>query len=259
MTTCTSTICNRPLRVFETISDDIARRGYLLKSGSAENCLKISGMSETLKPKATAGGGEHRSSTSPTHKNPRAWILRRIGAFAALMAILWGYSVWSGDVRILSGFTGSLSIEDRAIKILKENPLIDGHDDLLILIRALYQNHIYTLKFKMEFQDSGMRGHVDLPRLQAGMSGGAFWSAFMPCPDNGTNFETSNYAEGLFIGGQQCVEICTYMPQLCRLHMNSWTCSIGWPNSIQNTLHPLMTALRLSLHFSAASLSRRWL
>ena len=94
------------------------------------------------------------------------------------------------------------SLKDRALTILAGTPLIDGHNDLLILIRALYQNHIYTLKFKKDFGHGGMRGHVDLPRLEAGRSGGAFWSAFMPCPDYGTNFETSNYTEGIVMGGQ---------------------------------------------------------
>ncbi|KAF1971437.1 hypothetical protein BU23DRAFT_590653 [Bimuria novae-zelandiae CBS 107.79] len=76
----------------------------------------------------------------------------------------------------------SLTFEQRAYKILKENPLIDGHNDLLISLRGLYQNHIYGHDFKEKFENGGFPQHVDLPRLEVGMQGGAFWSAFMPCP-----------------------------------------------------------------------------
>jgi membrane dipeptidase len=38
--------------------------------------------------------------------------------------------------------------------------------------------------------------HVDLPRLKEGMNGGAFWSAFVPCPSNGSDFSDKNYADG---------------------------------------------------------------
>ena len=46
------------------------------------------------------------------------------------------------------------------------------------------QNQIYDDKFKKPFEDGGMGMHVDLPRLKKGMVGGAFWSAFVPCPED---------------------------------------------------------------------------
>ena len=72
--------------------------------------------------------------------------------------------------------------------------LSDGHNDLLILLRFLNGNHIYTPEFKDKFENGGMKGHVDLPRLDAGRVGGAFWSAFVPCPANGSDFSDANYA-----------------------------------------------------------------
>ena len=39
-----------------------------------------------------------------------------------------------------------------------------------------------------------MYGHVDLPRLKKGKNGGAFWSAFVPCPEDGLDFTDENYA-----------------------------------------------------------------
>ena len=93
-----------------------------------------------------------------------------------------------------------ISFELQAQKILKKNPLIDGHDDLLIFIRGRYKNRIYDPDFKDRFEKGGLPQHVDLPRLDSGKQGGAFWSAFVPCPPgNGTDFSTERYAPRMYI------------------------------------------------------------
>lgn len=75
----------------------------------------------------------------------------------------------------------------------------DGHNDLLIFIRAKYQNHIYNNSdsdFAKKFENGGLDMHVDIPRLEKGLQGGAFWSAFWPCPlGDGTNFSDSRYSD----------------------------------------------------------------
>ncbi|KAL1837664.1 hypothetical protein VTJ49DRAFT_3540 [Mycothermus thermophilus] len=68
-----------------------------------------------------------------------------------------------------------------------------GHNDLAIFIRAFYNNHIYNESFSKPFAEGGLAGHVDIPRLRAGMNGGAFWSVFWPCPENGTDYSDENY------------------------------------------------------------------
>jgi membrane dipeptidase len=70
----------------------------------------------------------------------------------------------------------------------------DGHNDLAILIRVLYNNHIYDDNFTEPFVKGGMPSHVDLPRLRAGQNGGAFWSVFTPCPADGQDYSDENYA-----------------------------------------------------------------
>lgn len=76
---------------------------------------------------------------------------------------------------------------------MKLTTLTDGHNDLAIMIRFLYQNQIYDENFTKPFTEGGMYGHVDLPRLKDGKVGGSFWSAFVPCPANGTDFSDANY------------------------------------------------------------------
>ena len=73
---------------------------------------------------------------------------------------------------------------------------IDGHNDLAIMIRYLYYNRIYDPEFTNPFEKGGLKFHVDLPRLKAGKVGGSFWSAYVGCPSNGTDFSDENYAPG---------------------------------------------------------------
>ncbi|KAH9910024.1 membrane dipeptidase [Xylariomycetidae sp. FL2044] len=87
-----------------------------------------------------------------------------------------------------------LTIEERVHKILSETPLIDGHDDFAILIRFGYNNHIYQENFTQAFTKDGLPMHVDLPRLRKGQNGGAFWSVYAPCPENGSDYSDENYA-----------------------------------------------------------------
>ena len=58
----------------------------------------------------------------------------------------------------------------------------------------MFNNHIYNENFTKPFEEGGLAMHVDLPRLREGQNGGAFWSVFTPCPENGTDFSEENYA-----------------------------------------------------------------
>ncbi len=108
-----------------------------------------------------------------------------------------------------------LTVEERATKILTENPLIDGHNDLMILLRFLYKNQIYGTNFTDKFERGGLEGQVDLPRLDQGMLGGAFWSAFMLCPSNASDFSDEAYAPSrspLSSSDSSQAESCPFSP-----------------------------------------------
>jgi len=93
-----------------------------------------------------------------------------------------------------------LTIDERVDAILNQTPLIDGHDDLAIFLRFAYKNEIHTPKFRKNFEEGGMQLHVDLPRLKNGKVGGAFWSAFVPCPANASyDFSDSVYGESVSV------------------------------------------------------------
>lgn len=64
----------------------------------------------------------------------------------------------------------------------------------MILIRGLYKNNVYDTNFTEGFEKGGLAGHVDLPRIRAGLMGGAFWSAFIGCPANDSDLSSAAYA-----------------------------------------------------------------
>ncbi|KAK2602501.1 hypothetical protein N8I77_009028 [Diaporthe amygdali] len=88
----------------------------------------------------------------------------------------------------------ALTIEGRVKDILSFTPLIDGHNDLPILLRYLYGNHINNESFQEAFETGKTPGHVDLVRLREGMNGGAFWSVYWGCPSNMTDYSDEIYA-----------------------------------------------------------------
>ncbi|CAG8070513.1 unnamed protein product [Penicillium salamii] len=107
---------------------------------------------------------------------------------SAVLAVLWLTEPG------LKPSCGAHSIDERVQRILTHTPLIDGHDDFPIYVREIYQNHINDEEFTKAFVEGGLRGHVDIPRLKQGRVGGSFWSVFVPCPKDGSDFSDENYA-----------------------------------------------------------------
>ncbi|KAJ7128954.1 membrane dipeptidase-domain-containing protein [Mycena crocata] len=78
-----------------------------------------------------------------------------------------------------------------ALRILDNAPVIDGHIDLPILLRAAFANNVSAVDLTKEFY-----GHVDIPRLRKGKVGGFFWSVYVGCADpdvEGEDFLTSTW------------------------------------------------------------------
>jgi membrane dipeptidase len=90
------------------------------------------------------------------------------------------------------------TIEQRVSAILQNTPLVDGHNDLAMFLRFAYKSKLHTKTFRERFENGEMEMNVDLPRLREGKVGGAFWSAFVPCPKNASyDFRDSIYAEAV--------------------------------------------------------------
>jgi len=73
-------------------------------------------------------------------------------------------------------------LEERARSLLREHPLIDGHNDLPWAIR---QDHEAVGDPDRYDLARPTRGHTDLARLRAGGVGGQFWSVYVPAETGG--------------------------------------------------------------------------
>lgn len=74
----------------------------------------------------------------------------------------------------------------QARRILKEVPLIDGHNDLPWQIREKFKNHLSQVDLT-DTRKLDPPFHTDIPRLKAGMVGGQFWSVYVPAERKGAD------------------------------------------------------------------------
>ncbi|MCZ6837572.1 MAG: dipeptidase [Planctomycetota bacterium] len=69
------------------------------------------------------------------------------------------------------------ALHDRAMKILKEVPLIDGHNDTPGKYLRHVNNHVDELDL---YDTTDLNMHTDIQRLRQGGVGGQFWSVYIP-------------------------------------------------------------------------------
>ncbi|TDH16993.1 hypothetical protein EPR50_G00003750 [Perca flavescens] len=64
----------------------------------------------------------------------------------------------------------------RALQLMSETPLIDGHNDLPWQLRMQFNNELNKVDlYKLETT------HTNIPKIKAGRLGAQFWSAYVPC------------------------------------------------------------------------------
>lgn len=86
----------------------------------------------------------------------------------------------------LTGRAMDSDYQSRVERILKQTPLIDGHNDLPWEIRARFKGRLADIDLKSDTSkippppDGGAPLMTDIPRLRAGLVGGQFWSVYVP-------------------------------------------------------------------------------
>ena len=73
----------------------------------------------------------------------------------------------------------------RVARILRDTPLIDGHNDLPWEIRQRFNSDLSAVDLKSDTAHlpappDGAPLMTDIPRLRAGQVGGQFWSVWIP-------------------------------------------------------------------------------
>merc|ERR1719310_677889 len=71
-------------------------------------------------------------------------------------------------------------------QMLRETPLIDGHNDLPWNIRQFIHNKLKTVNFSSDLTQvspwaTSKWSHTDLPRIIKGKLGAQLWVAYAPC------------------------------------------------------------------------------
>ena len=101
--------------------------------------------------------------------------MRGVGAWALALAL-------SLPITVLAANT---DYEARVARVLKQTPLIDGHNDLPWEIRERFKSQLASIDLKSDTSkltpppDSAPL-MTDIPRLRAGGVGGQFWSVWVP-------------------------------------------------------------------------------
>nr|UYZ39183.1 dipeptidase 1 [Pampus argenteus] len=64
----------------------------------------------------------------------------------------------------------------RALRLMSETPLIDGHNDLPWQLRKQFNNQLNTVDL-----NTLKTTHTNIPKIKEGRLGAQFWSAYVPC------------------------------------------------------------------------------
>ena len=77
----------------------------------------------------------------------------------------------------------------RIEQVLRETPLIDGHNDIPWQIRRRVNNDLSQLDLNANLASIENPTHTDIPRLRRGRVGGQFWSVYVPIREYGGTAE----------------------------------------------------------------------
>ncbi|XP_045670854.1 dipeptidase 2-like isoform X2 [Ursus americanus] len=70
----------------------------------------------------------------------------------------------------------SPSLRERVRALMRDFPLVDGHNDMPVVLRQFYHNRLQDVNLR-----NFSHGQTSLDRLRAGLVGAQFWSAYVPC------------------------------------------------------------------------------
>lgn len=79
------------------------------------------------------------------------------------------------------------AVAARVDRILREVPLIDGHNDLPWQYKERVKNHLAQIDIRQDQSKLTPALHTDIPRLRQGRIGGQFWSVYVPATLKGAD------------------------------------------------------------------------
>lgn len=121
------------------------------------------------------GGGRGR----PVARSTQALLLAGSLAFLAILA------AWSGAAPAAAAAAAAWqppepALIERVRRLLREAPLIDGHNDLPWQLRERFHDRLGKLDLRRDASGLQPPLYTDIGRLRRGMVGGQFWSVYVP-------------------------------------------------------------------------------
>ena len=89
------------------------------------------------------------------------------------------------------------SLNERAVRLLSEMPLIDGHNDFPDKVREHYGNHLSDIDLTGDLGKIKINEpfQTDIPRLRQGHAGGVFFTAYIPVSLEGASAVTRTFEQ----------------------------------------------------------------
>lgn len=114
-------------------------------------------------------------------------------------------------------------IAARVERVLREVPLIDGHNDLPWQMRSRVQDHIAQLDLRADESKLDPPLHTDIARLRRGHLGGQFWSVYVPVTLAGSDavvatFEQIDVVHRLAAAYPETLELALTADDVVRIH-----------------------------------------
>jgi len=79
------------------------------------------------------------------------------------------------------------AVAARVDRILREVPLVDGHNDLPEQYEERVKNHLAKIDIRQDQSKLTPALHTDIPRMRQGRVGGQFWSVYVPATLKGAD------------------------------------------------------------------------
>ena len=79
------------------------------------------------------------------------------------------------------------AVAARVDRLLREVPLVDGHNDLPEQYEERVKNHLAKIDIRQDQSKLTPALHTDIPRLRQGRVGGQFWSVYVPATLKGAD------------------------------------------------------------------------